>query len=64
MENLYEGISHSGNIQEALNDAIAKAKLAIPTEYITWELEKLSGEDGGWAQTHIITLKIKAQVPS
>ena len=59
--NKFEGISSTGNFQEALRVAIETAKESLSTDFIIWELVKISGEDGGFVTTQILKVAITAK---
>jgi hypothetical protein len=63
-ESRFEGASKSGAIQEALANAIIAAKDGLRTDFVTWRLEELSGEDGGFAMVRNIIARIHARSPS
>jgi flavin-binding protein dodecin len=58
---LFEGVSDKGSIQEALNNAIERAKENLKTESVQWELQSLKGRDGGFVPMHHLTLTINAK---
>lgn len=60
----FEGKAENGDIQEALADAIGKAKAGLRSEIVKWRLERLSGEDGGIAPHREVIVRIQAQSPS
>jgi hypothetical protein len=62
-EGSFVGKSDTGNFQEALQNAIAIAKKTLETDFITWEIEKIYGEDGGYVTVNILSLQIHAQGP-
>ena len=61
---VFEGKSSNGDIQEALAAAIAAAKSGLTTDLVVWQLDEVSGEDGGFVGVRDVTVKIHAQVPS
>lgn len=63
-EKKIEGISESGVIQEALNNAISIAKETLQTDLISWKLDEIYGEDGGVIEKHFISVKIIVQSPN
>ncbi len=58
----FEGTSANGSIEEALTNAIAVAKKELKTDLVTWKLESISGENGGFVQTNLVTVSMKAKV--
>jgi hypothetical protein len=60
-KDIFAGVSNNGNIQEALDNAIAISKETLHTDMIKWSLESISGEDGGFIQIHKLIVTIKAQ---
>lgn len=62
MKQTFEGTSTNGNIQEALDNAIFNAKETLHTDYVVWEMQKISGEDGGFVLVRNLTLTISASV--
>lgn len=61
---IFEGKSTNNDFQEALEAAIAAAKEGLTTELVVWQLEKVSGENGGFVPVRDLTVSIHAQVPS
>jgi hypothetical protein len=61
---IFEGKSTNGNIEDALEAAIAAAKQGLTTDLVVWQLEKVSGENGGFVGVNDVTVSIHAQVPS
>ena len=60
---VFEGTSQNGDLHEALAGAIRKAKNDLTTDHITWTLEKVSGENGGFVQVNNVTVTISAKGP-
>ena len=60
---IFEGKSTNGNIEEALEAAIAAAKGGLHTDLVVWQLEQVSGENGGFVGVRDVTVSIHAQVP-
>jgi hypothetical protein len=60
-QNSFEGKSNKGNIQDALSAAIENAKETLHTDFVTWKLGSISGSDGGFTQTHDLTVSIEAE---
>jgi hypothetical protein len=56
----FQGTSKTHDFHEALDAAIAAAKIGLDTTLIHWKLLEMSGEDGGFAQVHDLTLSIHA----
>ena len=52
--NNFKGLSQNGDLSEAINNAILKAKEALTTDHILWELEKVGGKNGGFIHENII----------
>jgi hypothetical protein len=44
---IFSGISKSGDVNTAIANAVQNAKEQLRTDYVEWELSKLSGKDGG-----------------
>jgi flavin-binding protein dodecin len=55
----FTGTSKTGNFTEALRNAIESAKETLTTDYITWEMEGVSGEDGGFVLVQNLYVKIR-----
>lgn len=60
---IFEGVSTSGDLAEALEDAVAKAKESLQTTLVEWKLVSLGGTHGGFVQTREIRLVISASIP-
>lgn len=60
-EGNFEGKSKNGDIQEALDDAIGAAKTGLKSERVSWRLEQVSGEDGGFVPDRDLRVKIHAR---
>ena len=60
---IFEGLSEKGNFQEALFQAIQKAKEQFKTDFVTWKLNEISGEDGGFVNVTRLTVSINANPP-
>jgi hypothetical protein len=60
----YAGSSRSGNLEEALKDAINKALAAAPgaDRQVRWTLRMVSGVNGGIAPLNVLTVEIEAIV--
>jgi hypothetical protein len=52
----FEGLSEKGDIQEALADAIQKAKESLRSDFVAWTLSGINGFNGGFVGTN--TLKV------
>lgn len=63
LDRLYSGSSATGNFSDALDAAIQSAKQLILTDYVSWEITSISGKNGGFANTNIITVIIRAAGP-
>ncbi len=57
----FEGKSTTGNLEEAIINAIAKAKENLKTDFVEWKLETTGGENGGIANANILNVSIKAK---
>ena len=55
------GESTNGSIQEAIDDAIAKAKETIPTDFVDWKIESITGTDGGFVQVRNVQVTISVK---
>jgi hypothetical protein len=60
----YSGSSRSGNLQEALADAIQTALAAAPgaDRQVRWTLKEVSGVRGGFSPLNTLTVEIEATV--
>lgn len=56
----YVGTSDVGNIAEALDAAIAKAKETIPTDAVRWKLVSIDGVNGGFINKNEVSVTISA----
>jgi hypothetical protein len=54
----FEGSSEKGDFQEALANAIQKAKQLLRTEFVAWDLDEVNGYSGGFSDTNILKLSI------
>lgn len=63
-EHNFKGISQNGDLSEAINDAIIRAKESLTTDHILWELDKVTGSNGGFIHENIIEVSINAQIKS
>lgn len=61
-EGFYQGSSASGSLEEAVGDAISKAKTGLGSTLVRWRLVELHGENGGVAQVNVISVTIRAWV--
>jgi hypothetical protein len=65
---LYEGVSQHGNLEEALNDAVARAQRDLPgaDRMVRWRLREVSGEQGGirGARTLRVTIEVVREQPA
>ncbi|MDX8355658.1 hypothetical protein [Cognatiyoonia sp. IB215182] len=64
MSNHFIGHSASNDLTEALNDAIAKAKSALTTDYVRWKLDFVNGEAGGFVIAEDLYVGIHAEGPN
>jgi hypothetical protein len=57
----YSGSSKKGDVQEALGNAIAEARKAMPgaDRQVRWTLKKVSGVNGGIDPLNIATVEIE-----
>ena len=62
MSKEFEGVSENGNIEEAINLAIQRAKAGSgPTDHVSWELVGIKGVNGGFILQNQLTVTISAQ---
>lgn len=59
----FRGTSTNGDFHEALNNAIAAAKVGLPSELVIWQLQDVSGQNGGFLPVTDLTVTIRAQRP-
>lgn len=64
MVNFFEGDSDNGSFEEALADAIEKAKQELTTDLVKWKLVGISGENGGFVGVNQIKVSINASSPT
>ena len=64
MAKQFIGSSKQNDIQEALEDAIARAKTAMTTDFVTWEIDFIKGEAGGFVLARDLHVGILAEPPS
>ncbi|KAM3100347.1 lysozyme inhibitor LprI family protein [Phormidesmis sp. 146-12] len=57
---IFEGISERGDFQEALADAIQKAKEQLKTSFVAWTLDTVNGFNGGFVTVNTLKLTITA----
>jgi hypothetical protein len=59
---LFSGSSRKGNFEEALADAITKARASAPgaDRQVRWTLKEVSGVNGGIDPLNILTVEIEA----
>jgi hypothetical protein len=60
----YVGISENGDLAQALSEAISTAKEAIPSDYVNWEIVKISGANGGFTLVNVLEVTIAASPTS
>jgi hypothetical protein len=60
----FVGVSKKGNLQEALDDAIQKARAGLATELVQWHFVSAFGESGGFAGAKDVKVTIRARIPS
>ncbi|WP_229884281.1 BP74-related protein [Roseobacter sp. MH60115] len=63
MTDHFIGHSASNDLTEALNNAIAKAKSALTTDYVRWKLDFVNGEAGGFIVATDLYAGIHAERP-
>jgi flavin-binding protein dodecin len=56
----FTGTSERGNLEEAIGHAIQQAKESLRTDFVTWAMKKISGHNGGFAQTNKVSVMIAA----
>lgn len=54
----FKGESSNGDFQEALQDALKNAQGNGADKLVVWELEKVSGENGGFVGKNLLTVVI------
>lgn len=59
----FRGTSKQGDFHEALDNAIAAAKEGLTSSLVIWQLQDVSGQNGGFAQVNDLTVIIRARVP-
>jgi hypothetical protein len=64
MSNFFEGLSDNGSFEEALSDAIEKAKQQLTIDLVKWNLIGVSGENGGFVGVNQIKVSINASSPA
>ena len=57
----FRGTSERGDLAEALADAIRNAKQSLRTDLVTWTLQNISGENGGFVGVNRLTVTIRAR---
>lgn len=60
---VYEGVSRRGNLQEALDDAVARALRALPgaDRMVRYRVREITGEQGGIAGVNVLRVTIEVQ---
>lgn len=58
--NTFNGTSKSGDVAEALQDAIQIAKEGLQSSLITWRVDEISGKSGGFVELNEVTVRIVA----
>jgi hypothetical protein len=60
----FSGSSKKGNFEEALTDAINKARASAPgaDRQVRWALKEVSGVNGGIDPLNILTVEIEARL--
>lgn len=54
----FEGTSSNGNLQEALDAAVAAARAGVSAEGFTWTLGTVRGEKDGFVPANNVTVSI------
>lgn len=57
----FEGTSSKGDINEAIWNAAQEAKTGLSTDLVSWTLEKVTGQNGGFTRLNDITVTINAE---
>ncbi len=55
--------SETGDLNEALLEAIGRAKDELKTDFVRWNLQSLDGENGGFTHQHHVSVTITAKGP-
>ena len=61
-ERRFTGSSSHGDLAEALRMAIGTAKETMETDFVSWRVESVTGEDGGFVLKTELTVTISASV--
>jgi hypothetical protein len=56
----FEGLSEKGDLQEAIADAIQKAKESLKTDFVDWKLNEIFGKNGGFVGVTQLKVNINA----
>jgi hypothetical protein len=56
----YEGVSSTGNLQQAIEAATKQIQPDFPDAIATWTLEEVRGQRGGIAGLHTVSVVITA----
>jgi hypothetical protein len=59
-EKTFDGISESGEFNEALMAAISAAKKGLKTDLVEWQLVRVKGKSGGFTDINDIMTTILA----
>ncbi len=59
----FSGTSDNGDISEALQSAVQAAKETLETSLVSWTMESITGESGGFIQKNTVTATIVASAP-
>jgi|GEM_PF-3792275 len=55
--NIFEGVSETGDISAAFNDAIAKARRSLPLAQYVWRLDSVSGNMDGAVLIKVVAVE-------
>lgn len=58
----FQGKSDSGNLEEALQQAIQIAKEELHTDHLYWKIESIIGENGGFIDLNILYVTISVDL--
>ena len=57
------GVSNNGDISEAIDDAISKAKASTGSTFVEWKMKEVSGKNGGVVGQNEISFVIEVITP-
>lgn len=63
MTNAFSGTSEKGDFSQALDQAIAAALAALPTDIVRWKLININGLYGGFVHQKQLTVTIEVEIP-